>query len=157
MLLVAEPGKEKESVVRLARVGLDKVQGYLDGGFEAWQASGERVDLIVDVEADELMMDIPFDKNLVVIDVRKPAEYGDGHLSDALNIPLEEMTDPASLANIEDNQNLYVHCAGGYRSVIASSILKRHGIHNLRNIVGGWAKIKEQEKAKIVKESSVLN
>lgn len=157
MLLVAEPGKEKESIVRLARVGLDKVQGYLDGGYEAWKNSGEKSDLIIDVEADELMMDIPFDNNLVVIDVRKPAEYADGHLKDALNIPLNDLTDPGSMANIEDRHNLYVHCAAGYRSVIAASLLKRQGIHNLRNIVGGWGKIKEQEKAEIVKETSVLN
>jgi len=157
MLLVAEPGKEKESIVRLARVGLDKVQGYLDGGYEAWKNSGEKSDLIIDVEADELMMDIPFDNNLLVVDVRKPAEYAEGHLKEALNIPLSDLPDPGSMANIEDRHNLYVHCAGGYRSVIAASMLKRQGIHNLRNVVGGWGKIKEQEKAEIVKETSVLN
>lgn len=157
MLLVAEPGKEKESIVRLARVGLDKVQGYLDGGYEAWKNSGEKSDLIIDVEADELMMDIPFDNNLLVVDVRKPTEYADGHLKDALNIPLNDLTDPGSMANIEERHNLYVHCAGGYRSVIAASLLKRQGIHNLRNVVGGWGKIKEQEKVEIVKETSVLN
>ncbi|RYF89428.1 MAG: rhodanese-like domain-containing protein [Chitinophagaceae bacterium] len=157
MLLVAEPGKEKESIVRLARVGLDKVQGYLDGGYEAWTKAGETPDLIIDVEADELMMDIPFDENLRVIDVRKPTEFADGHLKDAQNIPLGELSDPGSMANIDDRHNVYVHCAGGYRSVIAASLLKRQGIHNLRNVVGGWGKIKEQEKAEIVKESSVLN
>jgi hydroxyacylglutathione hydrolase len=157
MLLVADPGKEKESIVRLARVGLDKVQGYLDGGYEAWQNSGEKSDLIIDVEADELMMDIPFDQNLIVVDVRKPAEYADGHLKQAMNLPLSDLTDPGSMVNFEDNHNIYVHCAAGYRSVIASSLLKRQGIHNLRNIVGGWGKIKEQERAEIVKETSVLN
>ena len=113
--------------------------------------------MIINVEADELMMDIPFDKNLVVVDVRKPVEFAEGHLSDAINIPLNEMTDPGSMANIEDRHNLYVHCAGGYRSVIAASLLKRQGIHNLRNIPGGWDKIKEQQKVEIVKEASVLN
>lgn len=157
MLLVAEPGKEKESIVRLARVGLDKVIGYLDGGYEAWQNSGERSDLIIDVEADELMMDIPFDNNLVVVDVRKPTEFADGHLKDALNLPLNDLSDPAMMATLDEHQNLYVHCAGGYRSVIAASLLKRQGIHNLRNVAGGWSKIKEQEKADIVKEKSVLN
>jgi rhodanese-related sulfurtransferase len=67
------------------------------------------------------------------------------------------MNDPGSMANLEEEQNLYVHCAGGYRSVIAASLLKRQGIHNLRNVLGGWGKIKEQEKAEIVKETSVLN
>jgi rhodanese-related sulfurtransferase len=137
LLLVSEPGKEKESIIRLARVGLDKVQGYLDGGYNAWKKAGEQSDLIVNVEPDELMMDIPFDKNLVVVDVRKPVEYAEGHLNEAINIPLNEMTDPASMANIEDRHNLYVHCGGGYRSVIAASLLNKQGIHNLRYVVVG--------------------
>ena len=157
ILLVTEPGKEKETIVRMARVGFDKVKGYLDGGYDAWKNAGEPIDMIVDVEADELMMDIPHDNKLVVVDVRRPTEFADGHLKDALNLPLNDMTDPALMANLEEDQNLYVHCAGGYRSVIAASLLKRQGIHNLRNIVGGWGKIKEQEKAEIVKETSVLN
>jgi hydroxyacylglutathione hydrolase len=157
MLLVTEPGKEKETIVRLARVGFSKVQGYLDGSFEAWQKSGETIDLIIDIEPDELMMDIPFDERLIVVDVRKPAEYADGHLKQAVNIPLDDMNDPASMVNLEEDQNIYVHCAGGYRSVIASSLLKRQGIHNIRNILGGWTAIKEQKKAEVVKETSVLN
>lgn len=157
LLLVSEPGKEKESIIRLARVGLDRVEGYLEGGFEAWKNQGEPIDMIIDVEADELMMDIPFDKNLIVLDVRKPVEFAEGHLNEAINLPLQEMTDPANMANFEDRHNLYVHCASGYRSVIAASLLKRQGIHNLRNIAGGWNKIKEQEKVQIVKDASVLN
>jgi len=157
ILLVTEPGKEKETIVRMARVGFDKVIGYLDGSFEAWKNAGEEIDLIIDVEADELMMDMPHDKNLVVVDVRRETEFADGHLKDAINLPLIDMNDPATMADFEDTQNLYVHCAGGYRSVIASSLLKRQGFHNIRNIVGGWDKIKVQEKAEIVKETSVLN
>jgi len=113
--------------------------------------------MIIDIEADELMMDIPFDPNLQVIDVRKPAEYADGHLKNAVNLQLADMKDPGSMANIGEEQNLYVHCAGGYRSVIAASLLKRQGFHNLRNVTGGWSKIREQEKAEIVKETAVLN
>lgn len=157
LLLVSEPGKEKESIIRLAGVGLDKVQGYLQGSYEAWKKNGEESDIIIDVEADELMMDIPFDKNLVIVDVRKPVEFGEGHLQDAINIPLTELTDPVSMANIEDKHNLYIHCGSGYCSVIAASLFKRQGIHNIRNISGGWAKIKEQEKIDIVKEASMLN
>lgn len=157
LLLVTDPGMEKETIIRLARVGFDKVKGYLDGGFQAWKDAREPIDMIIDVEADELMMDIPHDPNLVVLDVRRETEFADGHLKDATNIPLHEMTDPGSMANLEEYQNLYVHCAGGYRSVIAASLLKRQGIHNLRNVIGGWSKIKEQEKAEIVKENSVLN
>jgi rhodanese-related sulfurtransferase len=102
-------------------------------------------------------MDIPHDKTLMVVDVRRETEFADGHLKDAVNLPLIDMNDPATMADIDDHHNLYVHCAGGYRSVIASSLLKRQGFHNLRNILGGWDKIKTQEKAEIVKETSVLN
>ena len=113
--------------------------------------------MIIDVEPDELLMDMPYDKNLVILDVRKPSEYAEGHLPDAVNLPLDDMNDPGNMATINESDNLYVHCAGGYRSVIASSLLKRQGFHNLRNVVGGWNKIKEQEKVEIVKEKSVLN
>lgn len=157
MLLITEPGKEKETIVRLARVGFDKVIGYLEGSFEAWLQAGENIDMIIDVEADELMMDMPHDNNIVVLDVRRTTEYADGHLKESKNIPLIDLTDPAMMADFEATQNIYVHCAGGYRSVIASSLLKRQGIHNLRNVLGGWDKIKEQEKVEIVKETSVLN
>ncbi|MEO7531992.1 MAG: MBL fold metallo-hydrolase [Sediminibacterium sp.] len=158
LLLVTEKDKEKETIVRLARVGFDKMEGYLDGGFKAWQAAGETVDLIIDVEVDELAMDIPFDDNLVIIDVRKEAEYGSGHIKDALNIPLSTLTDPGSMADLDDKHNMYVHCAGGYRSVIASSLLKREGFHNLRNVVGGFGKIKEMpDKFEIEKDAEVLN
>ena len=145
ILLVTAPGKEEESVIRLSRVGFDKMTGYLKGGFEAWKNAGEKVDIIIDVEADELIMDIPHDPNLVVVDVRREMEFADGHLANAVNLPLDEMTDVAQMAKFEDNQNLYVHCAGGYRSVIASSLLKRQGYHNLRNVLGGWNKIKEEK------------
>ena len=157
LLIVTDPGKERESVVRLARVGFDKFLGYLNGGYEAWQKAGEQIDMIIDVEPDELMMDIPHDENLVVLDVRGETEYADGHVAGAINLPLNTLKDPGSMANIQETDNLYVHCAGGYRSVIASSLLKRQGIHNLRNVVGGWNKIKEEEKVEIVKEKSVLN
>jgi hydroxyacylglutathione hydrolase len=157
IVLVTAPGEERESVVRLARVGFDKVKGYLDGGFPAWRQAGEPIDMIIDIEPDELAMDLPFDENLVVIDVRRETEFADGHVKDAVNIPLQEMTDPGSMALIEERHNLYVHCGGGYRSIIASSLLKRQGFHNLRNVTGGWAKINDQKPIEIVKEKSVLN
>ena len=157
ILLVTEQGKEKETIVRLARVGFSKMIGYLDGGFQAWKDAGEPIDMLINVEPDELAMDIPFDDKLVIIDVRREPEFADGHVRGAINLPLDEMTDPASMANIEDDHNVYVHCAGGYRSVIAASLLKRQGIHNIRNVVGGWDKIKVQKKITIDKENSVLN
>ena len=157
MILVTEPGMEEESVIRLSRVGFSTMQGYLQGGFEAWAAAGETVDIIIDIEADELAMDIPHDPNLVVVDVRRETEYADGHIVNAQNLPLSEINDLLNIANFEEKQNLYVHCAGGYRSVIAASLMKRQGIHNLRNVLGGWGKIKEQETIKVEKDVSVLN
>jgi glyoxylase-like metal-dependent hydrolase (beta-lactamase superfamily II)/rhodanese-related sulfurtransferase len=143
ILLVCEPGTEKESIIRLARVGFENIIGHLAGGFDAWSKDSEPIDLIIDVEADELAMDIPFDPNMVVVDVRKTSEFDNGHIKEALTIPLDELTDPASMANFDDNQNIYIHCAGGYRSVIASSLIKRQGIHNIRNVVGGFKAISE--------------
>jgi hydroxyacylglutathione hydrolase len=157
MILVTEKGKEKESLIRLARVGFHKMQGYLDGGFEAWKNEGEIFDMIINIEPDELAMDIPFDDRLIIIDVRRETEYADGHIRNAFNIPLNEMNDPARIAMLEESQNIYVHCASGYRSVIAASLLKRQGIHNLRNISGGWTKIKELSNIQTEKEKSVLN
>ncbi len=151
LILVTEPGKEKESVTRLARVGIDKVQGYLNGGVEAWRNAGEQMDMIIDIEADELAMDIPHDNKLEVIDVRKPGEFEAGHVQGASNVPLDTLTDPANIAMIDNDNNLYVHCAGGYRSVIAASLLKRQGYHNLRNVLGGWSKMKDIKELPIVK------
>jgi hydroxyacylglutathione hydrolase len=154
LVLVAEPGMELESITRLARVGIDKVQGYLDGGMQAWKEAGEKLDLIIDIDPDELAMDIPHDTRLEVIDVRKPGEYEAGHVRGANNVPLDTLADITAIANIDDDHNLYVHCAGGYRSVIAASLLKRQGYHNLRNVLGGWGKIKDIEDMPIVLPSS---
>ncbi len=157
ILLITENGKEKETIIRLARVGFEKFAGYLEGSYKAWAAAGEPIDMIIGVDADEVAMDIPFDEHLVIVDVRKEVEYADGHVQDAVNIPLNNLIDPASMAGISDTDNLYLHCAGGYRSVIAASLMKREGIHNLRNINGGYAALKEEHKIKTAKSTEVLN
>lgn len=150
MILVTEEGKEEESVIRLARVGFENVHGYLNGGYSAWENSGEQIDMIIDVEPDEMAMDMPHDNRLAVIDVRKESEFEGGHVKGAQSHPLSGLTDPLNVALINDEQNLYVHCAGGYRSVIAASLLKRQGYHNLRNVLGGYGKLKDQKGIKIV-------
>jgi len=157
IILVTDAGKEEETIVRLTRVGFSKIEGYLEGGFDAWKKADEQVDLIIDVETDELAMDIPFDKNLVVLDVRRETEFVEGHVKDAVNIPLDEMTDVARIAEFEDYQNLYIHCNSGYRSIIAASLFKKHNLHNIRNVLGGWEKIKETPAIKTEKETSALN
>lgn len=157
IVLVTEPGKEEETLVRMARVGFDKVVGYLDGSYAAWQAAGEAIDMIITVEPDELAMDLPHDEHLMIVDVRKPTEFADGHIKNALNLPLNDMTDPGSMADLDEHFNLYVHCQGGYRSIIACSMLKREGIHNLRNVAGGFKAMKDEKGLEVVKEKNVLN
>lgn len=157
IILVTDAGKEEETIIRLARVGFDKVEGYLQGSFDAWKNAGEKIDMIIDVEPDELAIDIKHDPKLAVLDVRRETEFGNGHIKNATNLPLSEMNDLTQIANFEDDQNLYIHCASGYRSVIAASLIKRQGFNNLRNVFGGWNKIKEEKNIEIEKESSVLN
>ena len=157
LLLITDPGKEEETVIRLSRVGFNKMLGYLKGGFDVWLGAGEKKDILVNVDAEELAIDIPHDLKLLVVDVRRETEFADGHIEGALNLPLNNMNDILQIARLDENKNIYVHCAGGYRSVIAASILKRQGFNNLHNVLGGWEKIKEEKTIKVQKEVSVLN
>jgi hydroxyacylglutathione hydrolase len=155
IVLVSEQGKEEESIIRLARIGMDTVDGYLEGGIEKWTEAGEPLDLIIDIEVDELAMDLPHDPRLEIIDVRKESEFSEGHIKGATNMPLNSFADILNLASVDHEKNLYVHCAGGYRSVIAASLLKRQGFHNLRNVLGGFAMIKENSSIPIINQNSL--
>lgn len=158
LLLVCDPGRESESVTRLARVGFENVQGYLEGGIGNWEDAGYPMDLIISVEPEELALDLPYDPNLVVLDVRRPVEFDHAHIRGALNIPLDQMLNPASLAGLHGRQkNYYLHCQGGYRSVMACSLLKREGIHNIRNIRGGMDRIRLVSGLDFLSTAAVLN
>lgn len=157
VLLVTAVGEEEETIIRMARVGFDNVTGYLEGGFEAWKRAGEKMDMIINIEPDELAMDMHFDKKLMLMDVRKPAEFEEGHVRGATNVPLDEMTDPVVVSKADDALNMYIHCQSGYRSVIACSLLKRDGFHNLRNVTGGFKKISLTPRIQVIKEERVLN
>lgn len=157
LVLIAPAGKEADSAALLSAEGFNNLAGYLKHGFEGWQQSGEEIDIIIDVEADELAMDLPFDENIMVLDVRRPAEFAEGHVVDAENVPLDEMADLVNIANIEEHQNVYLHCRSGYRSVIAASLLKRQGIHNIRNVLGGWNAIKAETRIKTEKGAAPGN
>jgi glyoxylase-like metal-dependent hydrolase (beta-lactamase superfamily II)/rhodanese-related sulfurtransferase len=157
IVLIADPGKEEESITRLARIGMDSVVGYLEGGFDVWKNAGEQIDLIIDVEPDELAMDLPFDPKMEIIDVRKESEFNEGHIKGATNMPLSSFADILNLASVNHEKNLYIHCAGGYRSVIAASLLKRQGFHNLRNVLGGFSRIKEVVEIPIAENKKNIN
>jgi glyoxylase-like metal-dependent hydrolase (beta-lactamase superfamily II)/rhodanese-related sulfurtransferase len=157
IIILTDDGQEEETIIRLARVGFDKIIGYVKGGFESWKKANEPIDLIIDIDADELLMDLNYDYKMIVLDVRKELEYDNGHIKTALNIPLQSMTDLTNIAAFEDTDNIYIHCAGGYRSVIAASLLKKQGIHNIRNILGGFDAAKNIPKMPIEVAKEILN
>ncbi len=147
ILLVTEEGREEEVVTRLARVGYDFCIGYLKGGFEAWKKAGEEVDTIQSVDADQLADSIKNDPTAVILDVRKKSEYFSEHIIDAENAPLDFINE--SMAQIDKKKTYYVHCAGGYRSMIFVSTLKARGFENLIDVKGGFKAIKESGNFKI--------
>lgn len=141
VLLVTEPGREEETVIRMARVGYDHVIGYLEGGFEAWRSAGKETDRIESISAFEFAHRYNTQPGIEVIDVRRPGEYNAGHLSSAKNLPLDYINE--HMASFPKDKTFYLHCAGGYRSVIAASILKSRGYEHMVNIAGGFSAIKE--------------
>ena len=137
ILVVADPGMEEEIVTRLSRVGYDNCIGFLDGGFDAWKSSGKEIDTLPQVTAKELKGI----SDATVVDVRKSGEFQSEHMIDAIHVELDTIND--HMASLPQEDTFYIHCAGGYRSVIASSILKARGYHNMVDVAGGFKAIKE--------------
>ncbi len=142
ILLITEEGKEEETVIRLARVGYDNTLGYLKGGVKAWAESGAELDTIESISTAELAKRMEEDKELKVIDVRRPGEYVSEHVEGVENFPLDYIND--NMAELDRNKTYTIHCAGGYRSMIASSILNARGF-NVVDVDGGFAAIKKSE------------
>jgi hydroxyacylglutathione hydrolase len=140
LLLITEPGQEQEAVTRLSRVGFDNTLGYLKGGFDAWKKTAREYDTVCSITADTYMQEQKENLN-PVFDVRKHTEFLSEHLEDAINTPLDSINE--HLKNLPEENIFYIHCAGGYRSMIAASILKSRGIHNIKNIKGGFTALKE--------------
>jgi len=138
ILLVVDEGREDEIIIRLSRVGFDNVVGYLKGSFAAWKAAGKEVDTVDRISPEEFAQ--KFDKETSkVIDVRKESEYEAQHVEEAFNRPLDFIND--WVKDINPNEHFFMHCAGGYRSMIAASILQARGYRNFTEIEGGFAKI----------------
>jgi len=146
LILVTENGKEEESVLRLARVGYDNVIGYLAGGMEAWKAAGENVEVIANVEPQDIVH-LP-EQGYEILDVRRMGEFEGAHLEGAGHLCLSKIYEKAH--TLDANKKYAIHCAGGYRSMIAASILHEKGIKNMVNVRGGFAKIKNVEGVKTV-------
>jgi rhodanese-related sulfurtransferase len=141
--LVTPLGLERETIVRLARVGYDQCIGYLEGGFASWQQSGKETDRIESISADTFAQQLKQDSAAFVVDVRKPVEFDPEHVDGAKNIPLDTLNE--HLAQIPRNEPVFVHCAGGYRSMVANSILKARGFDQIVNVDGGMAAIKQTD------------
>ena len=154
ILLVSDPGTEEKVITRLSRVGFDHVLGYLEGGFESWKNSGKEIDAIHRISAEEFSS--KYNEDSKVVDVRKETEYDAEHVENAYRRPLAEINDWVNSLN--NDEHFFIHCAGGYRSMIAASILNSRGIRNFTEIDGGFNKIKETSvpKSNFVCQSKTL-
>ena len=139
ILLVTEDGKEEEAITRLSRVGYDNTQGYLADGMKSWEAAGKEIDAVNRITAEELQQKMKGD--LVVIDVRKKSEFESEHVEGAVNVPLNQINQ--HLEKFPKEQEFVLHCAGGYRSMIAASILQQRGWSQLTDVIDGFKAIKE--------------
>lgn len=137
ILLVCEIGREEEAIIRLSRVGYDHTVGYLKGGFNAWVSEGRETDAVQRISAEEFAE--KFARKIPTFDVRKRSEFDAEHVVDVVNIPLNEIN--LHLAKFPEKESFILHCAGGYRSMIAASILKSRGIHNFVDVIGGMSDI----------------
>ena len=138
ILLVTPKGEEEATIIRLSRVGFDNVLGFLEGSFDSWKKAGKEIDTLTSVSADFLEEKIKEDA--LVFDVRKPGEYASEHIKIAKSTPLDFLND--HISEFPKNKDFYVYCGGGYRSIIAASILKARGIHNIIDVAGGYAAIR---------------
>jgi rhodanese-related sulfurtransferase len=138
IVLVTDAGMEEEVITRLSRVGFDQVLGYLEGGFAAWQESAKEVDQIKRISADQFAQEFKLAESMV-IDVRKETEYEAEHVEDAYSKPLAFINDWTK--DIQPDQHFFLHCAGGYRSMIAASMLQARGYRNFTEVDGGFGAI----------------
>ena len=143
ILLITPEGREEETVMRLSRVGYDNCIGYLKGGFEAWKLAGKKTEQVNSVPAEEFMTH--YASGTKTLDVRKPGEYESAHLEKAESQPLDFIY--AWMGTVDKSQPYMIHCAGGYRSMIAASILKAKGFKHLTDVQGGYGAISKLEKA----------
>lgn len=145
-LIIAEPGREEEVITRLARVGYDHAIGFLKDGIAAWKNAGYEIDSIPSVTPDELA-ELALNDELSILDVRKKSEHDSEHLIGVQNLPLDDINN--GMLELEPEKTYYVHCAGGYRSMIYNSILRARGYVNLIDVQGGFKAIKESQKFKL--------
>jgi len=151
IILVCTEGTEALVIKRFELLGYTQVKGYLKGGFSTWVEAAQKIDLIIEVEVDELAMDIPFDEYLMILDIRNEDIYDKAHIKDAINLPLIEFGDPGAMSELDEHFNIYLVDDLGKQLLLAASVLKKQGIHNIRIVQDGWdAVVFLKDKFKIV-------
>jgi rhodanese-related sulfurtransferase len=138
IVLVCTQGTEEILIKRFELLGYTQVKGFLQGGFSIWSEASQKIDLIIEVEVDELAMDIPFDEYLMILDIRAEEVYDKGHIKDSIHLPLIEFGDPGSMSELDEHFNIYIIDDLGKQLLLAASVLKKQGIHNIRIVQDGW-------------------
>lgn len=139
--LIADAGTEEGMAQKMKALGFQSIKSVLKDGFQNWIEAGNKFDLIIEVEIDELAMDLPFDEFLMVLDIRNETSYHQGHIKNSLSIPLETFSDLGNFSELDDHFNIYIISENGEDSSVAASILKKQGIHNIRIVMGGWTSV----------------
>lgn len=138
IILVCSEGTEELVIKRFELLGYTQVKGYLKGGFTTWIEADQKIDLIIEVEVDELAMDIPFDEYLMILDIRTEEVYDKAHIKDSINLPIIEFGDPGAMSELDEHFNIYLIDDLGKQLLLAASVLKKQGIHNIRIVQDGW-------------------
>ncbi len=157
VIIIAEAPASEPLVNAIFKALGNKVSGvFYPEGNDFWPPVEVR-DMIIAIDPDELAMDLPFDDNLVLVDVRSALEYADGHIKDARHFPLEDLSDPANIAMIPEEANIYLYCSNGQRSMLVASVFKIHGLHNLRVVNARWEDISATPGLSVEKDAKQLN
>jgi rhodanese-related sulfurtransferase len=138
IVFILDPLLEKETLAYFKEAGFSNVLGYLEGGYPSWEKEGNKIDMLIEVEPDELAMDIPFDEFLMPLDIRTEEVYNKSHIKNSVSLPLSEFMDPGSMSELDEHFNIYIISETGESNTLAASILKKQGIHNIRVVMDGW-------------------
>lgn len=152
IILITSPGQEQQVYARLIAAGARRICGYLSGGMDRWLSENGSSDMLIEIEADELAMDIPHDRRLEIIDVRLPEDFKEAHIQGATSIPFPEFADTLTIAGINEDHNLYFMDDGSGKGITTACLLKRHGYHQLRYVKGGFEKARQTKGIPVVVE-----
>lgn len=136
--VLALPENEKEVDTIFKKFGFTQYKGFIEGGWEAWSKANSQFDILIDIEVDEMAMDLPFDKYLMVVDTREAAAFHEAHIENSFHFPLSEIADPGSMSEFEEHFNLYIIGRNNDDMAICATLLKREGFHNQRIVINGW-------------------